>query len=333
MKYLVTGSAGFIGFHVARRLLEAGHAVAGIDALVPYYDVSLKRARHGLLAQHAGFTAHVLDLAEQASLKEVMAAEAPEVVIHLAAQAGVRYALEHPESYIHANIQGSFSLLEACRAHPVRHLLMASTSSAYGANTTMPFRETDAVATPLNIYAATKLATEQMGHVHASLQRQPVTMFRFFTVYGPWGRPDMALFKFTDAILKGRPIEVYNHGRMERDFTYVDDLVEAVLRLVDCPPEAGRKVAACDSVSPVAPFRVVNIGNAQPVQLLAFIEELERACGREAIRTLLPMQPGEVLKTWADTSLLQALTGYRPTTQVAEGVAAFVAWFRDHYGV
>ena len=333
MKVLVTGSAGFIGFHLSRRLLEAGHAVAGIDAMVPYYDVRLKQARHSALERHAGFTPHLFDLTDQARLKAVMAAEAPEVVVHLAAQAGVRYALEHPESYIHANIQGSFSLLEACKTHPVRHLLMASTSSAYGANTAMPFKETDAVASPLNIYAATKMATEQMGHSYAALGRQPITMFRFFTVYGPWGRPDMAFFKFTDAILKGRTIDVYNHGRMERDFTYVDDLVTAILKLIDCVPEAGRPVAACDSLSPVAPFRVVNIGNAKPVQLLDFIAEIERACGREAIRNYMPMQPGEVLKTWADTSLLQALTGYLPSTGIETGVAAFVAWYRAHYGI
>jgi UDP-glucuronate 4-epimerase len=333
MKVLVTGSAGFIGFHVAQRLLAAGHDVAGIDAMVPYYDVRLKEARHAQLARHAGFTPHLFDLTDAARLAAVMAEAAPEVVIHLAAQAGVRYALEHPETYIHANVIGTYTLLEACKARPVRHLLMASTSSAYGANTAMPFRETDAVATPLNIYAATKLATEQIGHSYASLWRQPVTMFRFFTVYGPWGRPDMAFFKFTDAILRGRTIDIYNHGRMERDFTYVDDLVEAILRLVDCIPEAGHKVADCDSLSAVAPFRIVNIGNAQPVQLLDFIAEIERACGRAAIRNLMDMQPGEVLKTWADTTLLQALTGYRPSTDVATGVAAFVAWFRGHYGV
>ncbi len=333
MKVLVTGSAGFIGFHVSRRLLEAGHAVAGIDAMVPYYDVRLKEARHARLAEHAGFTPHLFDLTDAARLAAVMAAEAPEVVIHLAAQAGVRYALEHPESYIHANIQGSFAQLDACKARPVRHLLMASTCSAYGANTAMPFRETDAVASPLNIYAATKMATEQMGHSYAALWKQPITMFRFFTVYGPWGRPDMAFFKFTDAILKGRTIDVYNHGRMERDFTYVDDLVTAILRLVECVPEAGQPVDACDSLSPAGPFRIVNIGNAQPVQLLDFIAEIERACGREAIRNYMPMQPGEVLKTWADTTLLQALTNYLPTTDVATGVAAFVAWFREHYGI
>ena len=333
MKVLVTGSAGFIGFHVVRRLLAAGHAVAGIDAMVPYYDVRLKEARHARLAESPGFTPHVFDIADAGRLAATMAAEQPEVVIHLAAQAGVRYALEHPETYIHANVVGTYTLLEACKARPVRHLLMASTSSAYGANTAMPFKETDTVATPLNIYAATKVATEQIGHSYASLWRQPITMFRFFTVYGPWGRPDMAFFKFTDAILRGRAIDIYNHGRMERDFTYVDDLVEAILRLVDCVPEAGARVADCDSISSVAPFRIVNIGNAQPVQLLDFIAEIERACGRPAVRNLMDLQPGEVLKTWADTSLLRALTGYQPTTGVATGVGAFVAWFRDHYGI
>ena len=326
MKVVVTGSAGFIGFHLTRRLLQEGHAVAGIDAMVPYYDVRLKEARHGLLGQHGQFRPHILDIADAATLGAVMEAEAPEVVVHLAAQAGVRYALEHPESYIRSNVVGTATLLETCRRHRLRHLLMASTSSAYGANTRMPFRETDAVATPLNIYAATKLATEHLGHSHAHLWRQPVTMFRFFTVYGPWGRPDMAFFKFTDAILRGRPIDIYNHGRMERDFTYVEDLVEAITRLIPVVPEAGRPVAECDSLSPVAPFRVVNIGNSQPVQLLDFIAEIERATGREALRNMMDMQPGEVVKTWSDTTLLHRLTGYRPATGVAAG-------FRDYYGL
>jgi UDP-glucuronate 4-epimerase len=333
MKFLVTGSAGFIGFHLARRLLQEGHAVAGIDAMVPYYDPRLKQARHDLLARHAGFRPHVLDIADASALRRLMEAEAPEVVVHLAAQAGVRYALEHPESYIHSNVVGTSALLEACRAHPLRHLLMASTSSAYGANASMPFRETDAVATPLNIYAATKLATEHLGHSHAHLWRQPVTVFRFFTVYGPWGRPDMAFFKFTDSILRDRPIAIHNHGRMERDFTFVDDLVEAITRLIGVIPEAGRPVAACDSLSPVAPFRVVNIGNARPVQLLDFVAEIERATGRQARRTMLDMQPGEVQKTWSDTTLLHALTGYRPSTDVAAGMDAFVTWFRQYYAL
>jgi UDP-glucuronate 4-epimerase len=331
MKVLVTGSAGFIGFHLSRRLLEAGHAVTGIDAMVPYYDVRLKEARHAKLARQAGFTPHIFDLTDAARLTEVLRQEAPEVVVHLAAQAGVRYALEHPESYVHNNLVATSTLLEAIRHQPVRHLLMASTSSAYGANTAMPFRETDPVATPLNIYAATKLATEHIGHSYAHLWRQPITMFRFFTVYGPWGRPDMAFFKFTDAILGGRTIDIYNHGQMERDFTYVDDLVEAITRLIPCVPEMDAPVAPIDSLSPVAPFRVVNIGNASPVQLLDFIAEIERATGRRAQRNMMPMQPGEVLKTWADSSLLEALTHYRPGTGISAGIDAFVAWYRDYY--
>jgi UDP-glucuronate 4-epimerase len=334
MRVLVTGSAGFIGFHLSRRLLREGHAVTGVDAMVPYYDVRLKEARHGLLGGHAGFRPHILDIADAAALRAAMAEAAPEVVLHLAAQAGVRHALEHPESYIHSNLVGTATLLEVCREHrQLRHLLLASTSSAYGANTSMPFRETDAVATPLNLYAATKLATEHLGHSHAHIRGQPVTAFRFFTVYGPWGRPDMAPFKFTDAVLRGRPIALHNHGRMERDFTYVDDLVEAVVRLIGAVPEAGRKVAECDSVSPVAPFRVVNIGNAHPVPLLDLVAEIERATGRRAQRELVEMHPGEVVKTWSDTTLLHALTGYRPSTGVAAGVDAFVAWFRQHHGL
>jgi UDP-glucuronate 4-epimerase len=333
MKFLITGSAGFIGFHLSRRLLAAGHQVVGIDAMVPYYDVRLKAARHAELEKFPSFIPHLFDLTEAARLGDVLAEAQPETVIHLAAQAGVRYALEHPESYIHNNVLATYTLLEAVKARPVGHLLMASTSSAYGANTAMPFRETDAVATPLNIYAATKVATEQIGHSYAALWRQPITMFRFFTVYGPWGRPDMAFFKFTDAILKGRTIDIYNHGQMERDFTYVDDLVEAIDRLVPCRPEAGRKVIDGDSVSAVGPFRIVNIGAAQPVQLLDFIAEIERACGRPAIRNLMPMQPGEVLKTWADTSLLQALTGFCPSIEVGRGVTEFVAWYRSFYGI
>ncbi|MBD0275331.1 MAG: NAD-dependent epimerase/dehydratase family protein, partial [Acetobacteraceae bacterium] len=316
MKFLVTGSAGFIGFHLCRRLLQDGHQVTGLDAMVPYYDVRLKEARHAALAGHAAFRPQLLDLVDAGALRAAVEAEAPEAVLHLAAQAGVRHALEHPESYVRNNIVATHNLLEACRGRPVRHLLLASTSSVYGANASMPFRETDATATPLNIYAASKLATEQLGHAHAHLWKQPVTAFRFFTVYGPWGRPDMAPWRFTEAVLRGEPIAVHNHGRMERDFTYVDDLVEAVVRLVGTPPEAGRRVAGCDSVSPAAPFRAVNIGNARPVPLLDFIAEIERATGRRAKRELRDMHPGEAVKTWADTSLLQALTGYRPSTPI-----------------
>ena len=333
MKFLVTGSAGFIGFHLCRRLLRDGHAVAGLDAMVPYYDVRLKEARHAILAEQAAFRPRLVDLADADALRAAVDAEEPEAVLHLAAQAGVRYALENPDSYVRSNIAGTHNLLEACRRHPVRHLLLASTSSAYGANASMPFRETDAAATPLNIYAASKLAAEHLCHSHAHLWKRPVTAFRFFTVYGPWGRPDMAPWRFTEAVLRGEPIAVHNHGRMERDFTYVDDLVEAVARLVDAVPEAGRRVADCDSVSPAAPFRVVNIGNANPVPLLGFIAEIERATGRPARREMREMHPGEVVKTWADTSLLAALTGYRPSTPIGAGVDAFVAWFRDHHRI
>jgi UDP-glucuronate 4-epimerase len=333
MRILVTGSAGFIGFHLARRLLRDGHEVTGLDAFLPYYDPLLKEARHALLEAVPGYRGHRMDLADAAGLGAVLAAAAPEVVVHLAAQAGVRHALEQPRSYLRANIEGSFNLFEALRERPARHLLIASTSSAYGANTALPFREGDAAATPLNMYSASKLAVEHIAHAYAHLWRQPTTAFRFFTVYGPWGRPDMAFFKFTDAILRGCPIDIYNHGRMERDFTYVDDLVEAITRLVPLPPEAGRPAVDCDSLSPVAPFRVVNIGTGRPVPLLDFIAAIERAAGRPAERRMLPMQPGDVRRTWADTGLLHALTGYRPSTEVEAGIAAFVAWYRDYHGI
>ncbi len=330
MRILVTGSAGFIGFHLARRLLEEGHQVTGIDAFIPYYDPKLKEARHRLLESYPAYRGHRIDLVDAAAVEHVVAEAKAEIVVHLAAQAGVRHALEHPESYVASNIQGSFHLLEALRRHPARHLLLASTSSAYGANRDMPFRETQPAATPLTIYAASKLAMEHMAHSHAHLRGQPTTVFRFFTVYGPWGRPDMAFFKFTAAILEGRPIEVYNHGRMERDFTYVDDLVEAIRRLMEVVPEAGRPVCPEDSISPVADYRLVNIGLGRPVPLMAFIDAIERAAGRKAERLLRPMQPGDVPATWADTRLLRALTGFDPSTEVGEGVAAFVGWYRGH---
>ena len=332
MRFLVTGSAGFIGFHVCRRLLAEGHEVAGVDSFVPYYDVALKHGRHALL-EGPGFTAHVQDIADMAGLRAVMEQARPEVVIHLAAQAGVRYALEHPDVYVAANMVGTFNLLEICRHAPVAHVLMASTSSVYGANTVVPFLESHATDTPLNIYSASKKAAEAMGHCYAHLWRQPVTAFRFFTVYGPWGRPDMALFKFTQAALRGETIDVYNHGLMERDFTFIDDLVEGIIRLIPAVPVQGQPVGPGDSLSPVAPFRVVNIGNGAPVGLLDFIAEIERAVGRPIARNAMDMQPGEVLRTWADASLLEALTGFRPSTPVSMGVPQFVAWFRGHYGV
>lgn len=331
MKILVTGSAGFIGFHLARRLLRDGHQVTGVDGFIPYYDLRLKEARHALLDQEAGYRGHRADLADPGVVPRLLEEAEPEVVVHLAAQAGVRYALEHPESYIACNIQASFNLLEGLRQRPARHLLMASTSSAYGANEAMPFRERDPAATPLNMYSASKLATEHMAHAYAHLWKQPITAFRFFTVYGPWGRPDMAFFKFTRAILQGETIDIYNHGRMERDFTYIDDIVEAIVRLVACVPEAGRQACDVDSLSPAAPYRLVNIGNGQPVQLLDFIAAIERAAGRSAVRNLMPMQPGDVHRTWADTTLLRALTGFAPATRLQDGIDAFVAWYREFH--
>jgi UDP-glucuronate 4-epimerase len=333
MNILVTGSAGFIGYHLARRLLEDGHVVHGVDNLTPYYDVRLKQARQALLAADARFTAHLVDVADRAALRSVFDAARPQIVVHLAAQAGVRHAILDPDSYIQANLVGTHQLIELSRGHDVRHLLMASTSSVYGASSAMPFTEHDCADTPLTIYAATKRAGELLGHSAAHLWHMPTTAFRFFTVYGPWGRPDMALFRFTRAILEGSPIDVHNHGAMARDFTYVDDLVEAIVRLISCVPVAGAPVGPDDSLSPVAPFRVVNIGGGQPVALGDFIAAIEGAIGRRAIRRDLPMQPGEVVKTWADPTLLERLTGYRPATPIALGVPAFVRWYRDYYKI
>ncbi|MBN2906929.1 MAG: GDP-mannose 4,6-dehydratase [Rhodobacteraceae bacterium] len=333
-RVFITGSAGFIGYHLADLLLSEGFSVHGYDGLTDYYDVALKHRRHAMLLQHPDFAATVGMLEDDDALSGAIDTFEPDVIVHLAAQAGVRYSLENPRAYIEANILGTFNVMEAARRHAVRHLLMASTSSVYGANTDMPFAETDKADTPLTIYAATKKANEAMGHSYAHLYDLPTTMFRFFTVYGPWGRPDMALFKFTDAILDGRPIDIYNHGDMYRDFTYVSDLVRGIRLLIDAAPQrpADGLVPEGDSLSPVAPFRVVNIGNSDKVRLLDFIDAIEAEIGRPAIRNLMDMQPGDVPATWADATLLQQLTGYRPQTDFRQGVAAFVAWFRDYYG-
>jgi UDP-glucuronate 4-epimerase len=334
-RVLVTGSAGFIGFHLARLLLDEGMVVHGYDGMTDYYEVALKRKRHEILAAHPGFTATEAMLEDATALDAAIDAFRPEVIVHLAAQAGVRYSLENPRAYLDANVVGTFNVMEAARRVGVDHLLMASTSSVYGANEEMPFRETDKVDTPLTVYAATKKATEAMSHAYAHLWNVPTTMFRFFTVYGPWGRPDMALYKFVDATLSGRPIDVYNHGEMYRDFTYVDDLVRAIRLLIDVPPvrpTSPADITEGDSLSPVAPWRVVNIGNSDKVRLTDFVSAIEEALGMTAQRNLMPIQPGDVPATWADASLLQRLTGYRPQTDVREGVARFVAWFRDYYG-
>jgi UDP-glucuronate 4-epimerase len=333
-RIFVTGTAGFIGYHLAELLLEQGFAVHGYDGLTDYYDVQLKRRRHQRLLQKPAFSATEAMLEDQSTLARSVADFNPDVIVHLAAQAGVRYSLEQPRAYVDANVVGTLNLLEIARETDLQHLLIASTSSVYGANEDMPFTEVEKADTQLSIYSATKKATESIAHSYAHLFGRPITMLRFFTVYGPWGRPDLALFKFVDAILDDRPIDVYNHGDMQRDFTYVGDLVRAIRLLIDVPPPRpdGRgDISPLDSISPVAPFRIVNIGNSEPVRLLDFIELIEQSLGKEAIRNYMPMQPGDVPATWADASLLQELTGYRPETGIRDGVAAFVEWFRDYY--
>ena len=335
-KALVTGSAGFIGFHLSKMLLDEGWTVAGYDAFTDYYDVSLKEARHAQLAANVRFSATRGMLEDNDAFAAFAAETRPDVIIHLAAQAGVRYSLENPRAYVDANVTGTFNVMEAAREHGVRHLLMASTSSVYGANKSMPFAETDKADSPMTIYAATKKATEAMGHSYAHLHDLPTTMFRFFTVYGPWGRPDMAPFKFTKGILAGDTIDIYNHGEMWRDFTYIDDLARAIMLLIDAVPvrpESAEDIAEGDTLSPVAPFRIVNIGNSDKVRLLDFVEAIEAATGIASKRNYMDMQPGDVPATWADASLLKSLTGYKPQTDIRDGMDRFVKWYRDYYEV
>jgi UDP-glucuronate 4-epimerase len=331
---LVTGAAGFIGYHVCARLIAEGYKVIGLDAMTDYYDVTLKEARIARL-QDDRFTFIKGAVETPNLLMDLFATHRFDAAIHLAAQAGVRYSIDNPRSYLESNITGTFELLEAARAYPPHHMLLASTSSAYGANTVMPYVETARADHQMSFYAATKKATEAMAHSYAHLYDLPTTMFRFFTVYGPWGRPDMALFKFTRAILQDEAIDVYNHGDMQRDFTYIDDLVEGIVALMQAVPVRPEKglVPPGDSLSPVAPFRVVNIGNANPVQLTEFIAAIETATGRVAKQNLLPIQPGDVPATWADTALLEQLTGHIPAITVSEGVNHFVAWYRQHYKI
>lgn len=334
---LVTGAAGFIGYHISKRFLDEGWRVVGLDCMSNYYDVSLKERREGMLLQNASYRSVHEKVETPDVLRDLFEEERPNVVIHLAAQAGVRYSIENPRAYLESNINGTFELLEAARSFPPEHMLLASTSSAYGANEDMPYRETVKADHQMSFYAATKKSTENMAHSYAHLFNLPITMFRFFTVYGPWGRPDMALFKFTKAILNGNQIDVYNHGDMSRDFTYIDDLVNGMRLLADAIPSVEYRPHANeyaeDSLSKVAPFRVVNIGNSEPAKLLDFIAAIEKSIGIRAVQNFLPMQAGDVPATWADTSLLEELTGYKPKTDLHTGVQKFVEWYREYYDV
>lgn len=333
MHYLVTGAAGFIGFHVAERLLAAGHQVTGLDNLNDYYDVNLKLSRLALLQINPAFRFVKGDLADRNLIAQLFVDGQFQRVIHLGAQAGVRYSLDNPHAYADANLVGHLNILEGCRQHKIEHLLYASSSSVYGLNRKTPFSTTDSVDHPVSLYAATKKANELMSHSYAHLYGLPCTGLRFFTVYGPWGRPDMALFKFTKAILAGQPIDVYNFGEMKRDFTFIDDIAEAIIRLADVIPESN-SAWTVETGSPAessAPYRVYNIGNSQPVELKTFIHELELALGIPAKMNLLPLQPGDVLETSADTSALEAVIGFKPQTPLASGLARFVSWYRTFY--
>lgn len=336
MRCLVTGDAGFIGFHVAHRLLAEGHDVLGIDSITDYYDVDLKHRRLALLNDRPGFTHETLALEDHTGLLDAFQRFRPEIVIHLAAQAGVRYSVENPRAYVSANILGTFNVLEACRANPVRHLMLASTSSAYGAAEKVPFEEVDRAVHPITLYAASKGAAELMAHSYAHLFTIPTTAFRFFTVYGPWGRPDMAYFLFTRKILAGEPIDLNNNGKTWRDFTYIDDLVTSIRLLCDAVPpgpdaRAGLAPIPGDTLSPVAPYRLVNIGAGQPAKLTDLVGALEQALGVTARVNPRPLPPGDVIRTFASAELLAALTGQKPATPLSVGIPAFVRWYRSHY--
>ncbi|MCE0799419.1 NAD-dependent epimerase [Buttiauxella sp. A2-C1_F] len=335
MKFLVTGSAGFIGFHVSERLLAAGHQVIGIDNLNDYYDVNLKQARLDLLAPHSSFRFDKIDLADRNAMAELFAKEKFDRVIHLAAQAGVRYSIDNPHAYADSNLVGHLNVLEGCRHNKVGHLLYASSSSVYGLNRKLPFSTDDTVDHPISLYAATKKANELMSHTYSHLYGLPTTGLRFFTVYGPWGRPDMALFKFTRAIVEGKSIDVYNHGQMRRDFTYIDDIAEAIVRLQDVIPQADATwtVEEGTPATSSAPYRVYNIGNSNPVTLMDYITALETSLGKVAQKNMMPMQPGDVLETSADTKALYDVIGFKPQTSVQDGVQRFVDWYKAFYKV
>ena len=333
--YLVTGAAGFIGFHVCRQLLARGENVVGLDNVNDYYDVTLKQARLAQLEKQAGFEFQKLDLSNREGMTRLFEEHAFETVIHLAAQAGVRYSLKHPHAYVDSNLTGFVNILEGCRHHGVKHLAYASSSSVYGANTKMPFSVHHNVDHPLSLYAATKKANELIAHSYSHLYGLPTTGLRFFTVYGPWGRPDMAMFIFTKAILAGQPIDVFNRGQMRRDFTYIDDIVEGVIRVADRVPQPNPDWSGDhpDPATSQAPYRIYNIGNNQPVELLYVIEVLETCLGKKAEKNLMPMQPGDVLATYADIDALADDVGFRPNTSIEEGIGRFVEWYREYYNV
>jgi UDP-glucuronate 4-epimerase len=326
MKILVTGAAGFIGMHTALRLLARGDEVVGVDNLNDYYDVSLKQARLAQLTPDQRFAFHKIDIADRDAMERVFATAKPQRVIHLAAQAGVRYSLKNPHAYVDANVKGFMNILEGCRDHPVEHLVYASTSSVYGSNTAQPFSEHQNADHPVSLYAATKKANEVMAQSYSHLYRLPVTGLRFFTIYGPWGRPDMAMFLFVNAIMADRPIRLFNHGKMRRDFTYIDDVTRVVSKLID-------QVPADDPAAANAPSKVYNVGNHHPEELMHVVGLLEQELGRTAVKELLPMQPGDVLETFADVSDLMRDTGFAPSTPIAHGVRNFVTWYRDHFKV
>ncbi len=331
MRYFITGTAGFIGFHLARRLLQDGHEVTGFDGMTHYYNIKLKHMRNAALAQFPAFRPVTAMLEDRKALEDAVAAAKPDVMVHLAAQAGVRYSLENPRAYLTSNLEGSWNILEIAKNVGIGHLMLASTSSIYGASPTVPFHETDRADEPLTFYAATKKSMELMAHSYAHLYKVPTTAFRFFTVYGPWGRPDMALFKFVKNMIDGEPIEIYGEGKMSRDFTYIDDLVESIVRLSAVVPSEENRVAdtKVETLSHQAPFRVINIGGGQPESLLDFVDTVEKALGRPAKRKMLPMQKGDVPRTFASPDLLMALTGYKPDTSLETGVKAFVDWYLE----
>lgn len=332
MKVLVTGAAGFIGFHLAKRLIDEGCQVLGIDNLNDYYDVGLKKARLAQLPQTSRFIFELLDLADGVNLQRSVASFGPEVVVNLAAQAGVRYSMENPLAYVKSNLVGFVNLMESCVRIPrLAHFIFASSSSVYGANCKVPFSEQDSVDHPISLYAATKKSNELIAHSYSHLYGMPVTGLRFFTVYGPWGRPDMSYFKFTDAIVRGRPIEIYNHGHMQRDFTYVDDVVEAIFRIVECPPKRTVQEESAGTFLSNARFKIYNLGNHQPVELLRFVEIIEQALGIKVRKTFLPIQPGDVVSTYAEMDQLYEDTAFRPTTPLEEGLPKFVRWYREYH--